>query len=172
MPLVTGSRCMPRRGQRESPRWVWHVVSRCQVALGGGGGAVRAHPKDGCSPSLMHAFALGRARRGFAPACDSRPPDALPRRQTRREGDNLGVNTQDHSGITPLWSAARQGRLDLVRYLLRERADPDIAAHSGLGPLHTAAQQGCAWARSGGPAPPGLGRHAWKMPLPIKASRR
>mmetsp|Transcript_22053 Transcript_22053/g.63074 ORF Transcript_22053/g.63074 Transcript_22053/m.63074 type:complete len:625 (+) Transcript_22053:141-2015(+) len=55
---------------------------------------------------------------------------------------NSGVNTQDHSGITPLWSAARQGRLELVRYLLEERANPDLPAHSGMGPLHAAAQQG------------------------------
>jgi len=84
-------------------------------------------------PALVAAAGLGRMEQ---------VKQLLHFLKVSQKGDNLGVNTQDHSGITPLWSAARQGRLDLVRYLLRERADPDIAAHSGLGPLHTAAQQG------------------------------
>jgi len=55
---------------------------------------------------------------------------------------SAGANTQDHSGITGLWSAARQGHLALVAYLLEQRGDPDLPAHSGLGPLHAAALQG------------------------------
>mmetsp|Transcript_10103 Transcript_10103/g.29394 ORF Transcript_10103/g.29394 Transcript_10103/m.29394 type:complete len:529 (+) Transcript_10103:156-1742(+) len=55
---------------------------------------------------------------------------------------NDGVDTRDKLGITPLWSAARQGQLELTKFLINERANPDMPARSGLGPLHTAAQQG------------------------------
>jgi len=54
----------------------------------------------------------------------------------------ISVDTQDNSGITALWSAARQNHTEVVEMLLIAKASHDLAAASGLAPMHCAAQQG------------------------------
>ena len=47
-----------------------------------------------------------------------------------------------NSGATPLWVAAENGHLDVVRHLVEGGADKDQAKISGATPLHIAAENG------------------------------
>ncbi|MBI3470112.1 MAG: ankyrin repeat domain-containing protein [Candidatus Solibacter usitatus] len=54
------------------------------------------------------------------------------------------VNARDAAGVTPLYLAAMEGRLESVRLLLAAGARPNDAALTGVTPLMQAAQSGCA----------------------------
>ena len=63
------------------------------------------------------------------------------RREVRVMG---GVNAMDGHGFTPLDWAARTGRTDVIRELVREGADPDLRddGPNGWAPLHHAVHKG------------------------------
>ncbi len=63
------------------------------------------------------------------------------RREVRIMG---GVNATDGHGFTPLDWAARTGRVDMIRDLVREGADPDLRddGPNGWAPLHHAVHKG------------------------------
>ncbi|HSU82589.1 MAG TPA: ankyrin repeat domain-containing protein [Thermoanaerobaculia bacterium] len=63
------------------------------------------------------------------------------RREVRLRG---GLNATDGHGFTPLDWAARTGRTDVIRELVREGADPDLRDEgpNGWAPLHHAVHKG------------------------------
>lgn len=73
-------------------------------------------------------------------AAVSGSPEEL-RREVRILG---GVNAMDGHGFTPLDWAARTGRTDVIRELVREGADPDLRddGPNGWAPLHHAVHKG------------------------------
>jgi len=52
------------------------------------------------------------------------------------------LNQADNDGVTPMHVSAKQGHVDVVRYLISSLGSVNAADESGLTPLHLAAQQG------------------------------
>jgi|SRR3990167_1207819 len=52
------------------------------------------------------------------------------------------LDTVDHYGNTPLYWASSNGHLEVVKYLLRAGADPNITNNTGRTPLSWASYQG------------------------------
>ena len=72
------------------------------------------------------------------PTLEGLPPprrNRVPKRTPR-----VGV---DEYGRTALWNAVEEGKLEKVRRLLGEHADPNASDDDGWTPLHIAAQNGC-----------------------------
>ena len=51
-------------------------------------------------------------------------------------GDGIDVNIQSTDGNTALWFASRNGQVEVVKYLLEQKANPEIAGVEGFKPLH------------------------------------
>ncbi|KAK1856640.1 ankyrin repeat-containing protein [Colletotrichum chrysophilum] len=56
--------------------------------------------------------------------------------------NGAAVNATSQEGITPLFIAVSQGRLDFVKLLLQHGADPNLASKGGCRPLMIAARNG------------------------------
>lgn len=56
--------------------------------------------------------------------------------------DNAGVNLRDSDGRTPLYSAAKAGRLDMMEALIASGAMVGMRGEKSLTPLHAACEQG------------------------------
>ncbi|KAI9015599.1 ankyrin repeat-containing domain protein, partial [Hyaloraphidium curvatum] len=58
------------------------------------------------------------------------------------EGENAGLEVRHDGGATPLYLAAQEGHIEVVRRLLRHGARVDAVDTDGWVPLHAAAQNG------------------------------
>ncbi|KAH9232422.1 hypothetical protein K456DRAFT_1838741, partial [Colletotrichum gloeosporioides 23] len=56
--------------------------------------------------------------------------------------NGAAVNATSQEGITPLFIAVSQGKLDFVKLLLQHGADPNLASKGGCRPLLIAARNG------------------------------
>jgi endonuclease YncB( thermonuclease family) len=59
-----------------------------------------------------------------------------------RVGEGADVTAADDQGLTALHYAARQGRVDILRFLLLQQAPLDVRDHRSATPLHLAAREG------------------------------
>ena len=53
--------------------------------------------------------------------------------------EGIDINSRNKLGITPLYTAVFHKRVQLVSYLIKRKADVNVADHEGLAPLHVAA---------------------------------
>lgn len=92
-----------------------------------------------CCLDVLHHFALAGSEAAQGPDMVASAGLGKAAKLERLLEKRVSVNTADHSGITALWSASRQGHTAIVKFLLSRGAHVNQAPNSGLAPLHAAA---------------------------------
>ena len=75
---------------------------------------------------------------GTTPLCNAVASGDLEIVKCLLRAHGIRVNQPSYAGVTSLGMAARQGHKEIVRLLLRHKADPNIPARDGATPLHLA----------------------------------